>query len=83
MKVNPVAVAFWLTVAGFILQFSLNKFQNNTIYLYFTCLEHCTLTNATGWVSSTIASAASCVLSIEWSSIEDGLALGKLLCVTS
>ena len=42
-----------------------------------------TLTNATGWVSSTIASGASCVLSIEWSSIEDGLATGKLLCVTS
>ena len=36
-----------------------------------------TLTNATGWVSSTIASGASCVLSIEWSSIEDGLATGN------
>ena len=83
MKVNPVAVAFWLTVAGFFLQFSLNKFQNNTIYLYFTCLEQCTLTNATGWVSSTIASAASCVLSIEWSLIEDGFVTGNQLCVTS
>lgn len=36
-----------------------------------------TLTNATGWVSSTIASGASCVLSIEWSSIEDGLSTGN------
>ena len=36
MKVNPVAVAFWLPVAGcFFVQFSLNRFQNNTIYLYF------------------------------------------------
>ena len=42
-----------------------------------------TLTNATGWVSSTIASGASCVLSIEWSSIEDGLATGEQLCTTS
>ena len=24
-------------MAGFILEFSLNQFQNNTIYLYFTC----------------------------------------------
>ena len=35
------------------------------------------VTNATGWVSSTIASGASCVLSIEWSSIEDGLSTGN------
>lgn len=36
-----------------------------------------TVTNATGWVSSTIASGASCALSIEWSSIEDGLSTGN------
>ena len=36
-----------------------------------------TVTNATGWVSSTIASGATCVLSIEWSSIEDGLSTGN------
>ena len=36
-----------------------------------------TVTNATGWVSSTIASGASCSLSIEWSSIEDGLSTGN------
>ena len=36
-----------------------------------------TVTNATGWVSSTIASGASCLLSIEWSSIEDGLSTGN------
>ena len=36
-----------------------------------------TVTNATGWVSSTIASCASCALSIEWSSIEDGLSTGN------
>ena len=35
------------------------------------------VTNATGWVSSTIASGASCLLSIEWSSIEDGLSTGN------
>ena len=35
------------------------------------------VTNVTGWVSSTIASGASCVLSIEWSSIEDGLSTGN------
>lgn len=35
------------------------------------------VTNATGWVSSTIASGASCALSIEWSSIEDGLSTGN------
>ena len=34
-------------------------------------------------VSSTIASGASCVLYIEWSSIEDGLATGKQLRATS
>lgn len=36
-----------------------------------------TVTNATGWVSSTIASGASCALSIEWGSIEDGLSTGN------
>ena len=36
-----------------------------------------TVTNATGWVSSTIASGAPCALSIEWSSIEDGLSTGN------
>ena len=36
-----------------------------------------TVTNATGWVSNTIASGASCSLSIEWSSIEDGLSTGN------
>ena len=36
-----------------------------------------TVTNATGWVSSTIAFGASCLLSIEWSSIEDGLSTGN------
>ena len=36
-----------------------------------------TVTNATGWVSSTIASGASCALSIDWSSIEDGLSTGN------
>ena len=34
-------------------------------------------------VSSAIASGASCVLSIEWSSIEDGFVTGRQLCVTS
>lgn len=36
-----------------------------------------TVTNATGWVSSTIASGAPCSLSLEWSSIEDGLSTGN------
>ena len=34
-------------------------------------------------LSGTIASGASCVLTIEWSSIEDGFVTGKQLCVTS
>ena len=36
-----------------------------------------TVTNATGWVSSTIASGSDCVLSITWSSIEDELSTGN------
>ena len=36
-----------------------------------------TVTNATGWASSTIASGSDCVLSITWSSIEDGLSTGN------
>ena len=34
-------------------------------------------------LSGTIASGASCVLSIEWSSIEDGFVTGRQLCATS
>ena len=36
-----------------------------------------TMTNATGWVSSTIASGSACTLLVEWSSIEDGLSTGN------
>ena len=36
-----------------------------------------TVTNETGWMSSTIASGASCVLILSWSSIEEGLSTGN------
>lgn len=36
-----------------------------------------TVTNASGWLSKTIADGASCIASIVWSSIEDGLATGN------
>lgn len=35
-----------------------------------------TVENTTGWVSTSISSGAQCVLSVLWSSIEDGLATG-------
>ena len=39
MKVNPVAVAFWLPVAGcFFVQFSLKQFQNKNIFSLFYLL---------------------------------------------
>ena len=36
-----------------------------------------TVTNASGWLSKTIADGASCIASIVWSSTEDGLATGN------
>ncbi len=36
-----------------------------------------TMTNETGWVSSTLASGQSCTLKISWSSIEDELSTGN------
>lgn len=36
-----------------------------------------TATNTSGWLSKTVASGASCPISITWSSIEDGIATGN------
>lgn len=36
-----------------------------------------TVTNATGWISHTITSGAECVLSLEWSSLEDQMPTGN------
>ena len=35
-----------------------------------------TVTNTSGWLSKTIASGSSCPISLQWSSVEDGMATG-------